>query len=169
MFIMQSKIVRAFSSLEILIVLSIIASLSLIFVSFGKNMLDEMRLQREIQHLNVFIATIRQQVMDYQSKWELWGYKDTQNWCLIAKPIQFDFMPTNCQCSVKDCENVLIYHPIEQTNLSITSTRQFYLITLFNGVRGRSKSNNFSVGLGKNCQKFIFNDRLSMRIEKVKC
>lgn len=167
---MNFRVKPAFSSLEILIVLAIVTAFSFLTISFGKNIIDEFRIQRETQQLELFISRIRQHVLDYQSKWELWGYttSTTGEWCLVAKSSNIQNIPLNCSC-MPNCQDSFIYHPTNSSHLIIPSSDQFYLITLFNGIRGHSKSNHFVVRDGANCEKFIFNDHLGMRLQRVTC
>lgn len=168
---MYTSIKSAFSNLELLIVLSLMSALSFIGLSMWKQVDDNVRLMHESQQVTVFLTQLKQQAIDYQNKWELWGYQEANSthWCLLAKPSQSIFMPDSCTCSAAACKDFLIYNPIEKSELVIPKNDSFYLITLFNGIRGRSKSNHFALALEKQCQKFIFNDRLTMRLEKGKC
>lgn len=168
---MPFSIKSAFSTLELLIVLSLMSGLSFIGLSMWKNFDDNAHLMRESQQVSAFIAQIKQQAVDYQNKWELWGYKGqyAKDWCLLAKPSQSSWIPTTCHCSGAECKDFLFYTPFENGELIIPKNDAFYLITLFNGLRGRSKSNHFALALKQQCQKFIFNDRLTMRVEKGKC
>lgn len=154
-----------FSTIEVLIVLSIITMLSLFTLPYWQGLSAEGKLKMEARQLMVFLQELRQLADEHNSRWVIElrannGSKSSAKWYIYA--------------TEKNSKNLMQiqrkqYLPLfSQTQVSSPASLP-KVITTFDGVRGGTKSSNLTLKIQQFCVKFVFSNTIYIRTEYSQC